>query len=79
MAASIRASTIRLSAKKNCGSLRSIYSAPVMWTHGGTNAQPGPRKNVPTMIRTTLTTTNSVKARMAHFRSAGRRLGFEST
>jgi hypothetical protein len=30
------------------------------------------------MMRTTLTTTNAVKAQMAHFRSAGRRLGFES-
>ena len=31
-----------------------------------------------TTIRTTFTTTKSVNARMAHFRSAGRRLGFGS-
>ena len=54
------------------------YSTPATCTHGGTMAQPGPRKNVPTTISTRLTTMNTVKIQMAHFRSAGRRLGFGS-
>ncbi len=34
--------------KKNCGSLRSIYSPPATtWTHGGTNAQPGTAEESP--------------------------------
>src|ERR1019366_1974980 len=51
---------------------------PVTWTHGGTSAQPGPRKKVPTTISATLATTKSVKSQRINLRSAGRRLGFLS-
>ena len=55
------------------------YSAPpTTCTHGGTSAQPGPRKKVPTTIKTRLATTKMVKSQRINLRSASRRLGFRS-
>src|ERR1035437_5517362 len=71
----------REDAESEEGLLESAFhysTPPVTCTHGGTNAQPGPRKKVPTTIRTTLATTNGVKSQRISLRSAGRRLGFLS-
>src|ERR1022692_2575983 len=55
------------------------YSAPeTTCTHGGTIAQPGPRKKVPITIRARLATTKKVNSQRINLRSAGRRLGFLS-